>query len=795
MRNNTQTLPTLFGLLWKQSFAGAGRAALILAACLAGRGPATAQDLSVENEYLRVKWQRAAAKLEAIAKPSGRRFLAEGRLPGVGRSASAYVGALRNKPLGSAAALEIRAGDGGGARVLLFPGVPFLFLQRILANPTPREGVVDKIPYVRFRLDVDAPATALRVLGTGGLTAPDRNPGSYVFLAAADPAARSGAVAAWLTQDRGSGILFSSVTNRAVEISARLEYGRLAIPARKAVEGELLAIGWFEDARLGLERYADLVAKWHKIHLPPKPDGYCTWYSRPHGGACDEKRLAELARFIAKELKPFGMRFVQIDDGWQDGKRRNGPAKIFIRHNPNGPYPGGMKKTAQALRKEGLIPGIWLMPFVGDRQDPFFADKTDWFVKNPDGSPYFVRWGGTCLDMSYPPARAYLSNVVDRVVHDWGFGYLKLDGLWTGMAAQLLYVNNGYRLDDLGRAVFHDRSLTPIEIYRSGLRLVRQAAGPDVFILGCNVSQNMRTLGASFGLVDAMRIGPDNGPSWRGLKRGPWHASNRYFLHGRVWHNDPDPIYVRPSMPIEHARLLCSWAAVAGTLTVASDWLPELPPERLEILKRALPSHTLRARPADLFETDLPRIWTLKAEAADGPRWIVGLYNWEERQPTRIECDLARLGLDPEGEYAAFDFWGNRFLPPVRGKLAADLPPGSCRVLALRPAASHPFVLSTSRHVTQGVVDIVKEVWNEGDSTLEGTSRVVAGDPYELRLWLPNAEWRATEVSVEGAGAPAKPSVQKSGRTLRVRFTPSRSGAAAWKARFAPPAAAAGTED
>lgn len=53
-------------------------------------------------------------------------------------------------------------------------------------------------------------------------------------------------------------------------------------------------------------------------------------------------------------------------------------------------------------------------------------------------------------------------------------------------------------------------------------------SGEEVFILGCNVSQNMRTLGASFGLVDAMRIGPDNGPSWEALKRGPWHGTNRY---------------------------------------------------------------------------------------------------------------------------------------------------------------------------------------------------------------------------------------------------------------------------
>jgi len=83
------------------------------------------------------------------------------------------------------------------------------------------------------------------------------------------------------------------------------------------------------------------------------------------------------------------------------------------------------------------------------------------------------------------------------------------------------------------------------------LKLVREAAGDDIFFLGCNVAQNMRTLGGSFGLLDAMRIGPDNGRNWSAICRGPFSGSNLYFLHGRVWYNDPDPIYVRDSVPLD----------------------------------------------------------------------------------------------------------------------------------------------------------------------------------------------------------------------------------------------------
>jgi len=531
------------------------------------------------------------------------------------------------------------------------------------------------------------------------------------------------------------------------------------------------------------------VARWYAIHLPPQPDGYCTWYSRPHGGCSNDRFVRELADFCAKRLAPYGFRFIQIDDGWQDGRSRNGPRKVFCRHRPNGPFPDGMKPVADHLRGLGLVAGLWFMPFAGTHDDPFFADKQDWFVHTPQGAPYVSRWGGTSLDMTHPKARAYLVRVVRQITHEWGYKYLKMDGLYTGMAVRQLYVHNPYRPDDLGEAVFHRPEVTPVEAYRSGLRLVRQAAGPDVFLLGCNVSQNMRTMGASFGLVDAMRIGPDNGAGPGGVRRGPWHGSNRYFLHGRIWYNDPDPVYVRPSMPIELARLSCSWAAVAGQLTVASDWLPGLPEERLEILRRIWPNHGLKPRPVDLFEADLPRIWHLVAERGGVRRDVVGLFNWNDKAPTHIACPAERIGLPKAEAYVGFDFWADRFLPPVQKVVEADLAPLSCRVLALRPAAEHPQVVSTSRHVTQGIVDVLEERWSAAARTLSGRSRVVAGDPYEVRIVVPagEASWTAEAATVDPAeAAEAPPTVRQDGPALRVRFVPKRTGEVGWQVRFRP---------
>ena len=84
-----------------------------------------------------------------------------------------------------------------------------------------------------------------------------------------------------------------------------------------------------------------------------------------------------------------------------------------------------MKAAAEDIRKHGLTPGIWFMPFAGTHNDPFFKDHQDWFVKRADGKPYDTAWGGTCLDMTQAGARDYLRSVVRQIAKDWGYTLLQ----------------------------------------------------------------------------------------------------------------------------------------------------------------------------------------------------------------------------------------------------------------------------------------------------------------------------------------------------------------------------------
>ena len=182
--------------------------------------------------------------------------------------------------------------------------------------------------YCRSRpgLTWNCPAQVAR-LGTGGLLEPAKNPGSYAFLAVVNPRNRNGVVGGWLTHDRGSGVVFSPLDHDTVRIQAQLDYGRLRIKAGQQADTEMFALGYFDDARLGLEAYADAVARHYAIVLPPQHPGYCTWYMEKFGGSCDEKHLVELADFAARNLRPFGFDFIQIDDGWQTGTTGNGPRR------------------------------------------------------------------------------------------------------------------------------------------------------------------------------------------------------------------------------------------------------------------------------------------------------------------------------------------------------------------------------------------------------------------------------------------------------------------------------------
>ena len=746
-------------------------------------GPIAAGE-GIRNEYLELLPALDAKSLLIRALPADKGFSARVFFPG--RIESITTGNAADSLWGEAQEIKAKHGENLETTFRLFRRRPFVHIHTRVLNPQAGPRVMKSLATVDMKVSLGG--QKLLSYGTGGLSDLSSAKGSYCFHAYVNPETRNGFVTAFLTHDRGAGAFFPRPAAEGVETEAwvktQIDFGNFRVEPRADRDTDVFLAGFFDDARLGLEAYADLVARKYAIRLKKKPCVYCTWY---HARSSNEKLLRENAAFAARHLKPFGLSVFQIDDGWQavlpkdfphpKPVKRTGPVKVFTDSNRN--YPHGMAYTAKMIADFGFTPGIWFMPFAGNFRNPYFDPEI--FARNPDGTLFHdSRWSGTCLDLSNPKARAFLEKRVLRI-YGWGYRYFKLDGLHTGMPSYNVYVNKSYLNRDFGKAVLHDPKVTYIEAYRTGLGIIRRLA-PDAFVLGCNVSQNMHCMGPSFGLLDAMRIGPDNGRAgrgkWKGVTAGAWHGTNLYFLNGRVWHNDPDPVYVRESCPLPYARWMCSWVAVSGAMHTSSYQYSKLPAERLDLLKRSLPTHSLPARPVDLFETSKPRIWLVQNDRLS----VVGLFNWEEKEKTEIEYDIEKLGLEKDTTYVAFEYWSNRFIGEIRKTLKRTLEPGSCEVLALRKRSHAPQVLSTSRHITQGLMDVIEEKWDPAARTLKGRSRLVAGDPYELRIVVPGeGRW-----NVENAFAGSTPlQVRKEGpRLIRLVHTPRESGVSPWTVRF-----------
>lgn len=142
--------------------------------------------------------------------------------------------------------------------------------------------------------------------------------------------------------------------------------------------------------------------------------------------------------------------------------------------------------------------------------------------------------------------------------------------------------------------------------------------------------------------------------------------------------------------------------------------------------------------------------------------------------------------------YHAFDFWDNTVLPDFTKSFSFEVPAESCKVIAVRAAEDHPVLVSTSRHVTQGMVDVIEEKWDSTSDTLSGKSKVIGNDPYELRIaglndggrWKLFCAWATTEQNTAGVDIrPVAPVPAEEGWS-RVLITSKSTGIIDWSVKF-----------
>ena len=169
------------------------------------------------------------------------------------------------------------------------------------------------------------------------------------------------------------------------------------------------------------------------------------------------------------------------------------------------------------------------------------------------------------------------------------------------------------------------------------------------------------------------------------------------------------------------------------------------------------------------------RIPLLEQRAVDASLVVV-----DRGEPAR-EVRFADLWLPADREYRVFEFWDQQYLGTFKGAFTApamDTHTGM-DVFAIREARSHPWILSTTRHLSQGGVSLRALSWDPERRVLAGRSAVVKDDPYAMTVHLP-AGYRLT-----GAGVPGETVATEHQKEIAtVRIMPSATRIVAWHLQF-----------
>ena len=510
--------------------------------------------------------------------------------------------------------------------------------------------------------------------------------------------------------------------------------------------------------------------------------GWTSWYA--FFDKVTEQDITHTADVLGDVLRPFGYRYLQIDDGYQ--RLPIGVPEHWLVGNEK--FPGGLASLRRYIGDRGLDPGIWTNVSFQDPEAA--AAHPEWFVRSADGRPARGNWVGFVMDGSQPATINSLITPVYRALRDMGWTYFKLDAL-----RHLRYEGYNSFADYFAR-----KGLDRAQVFRRVVAAVRDTIGRDRYLLACwGIRPEL------IGLVDGVRVGDD------GFGYGSFAQYNSF--NNVVWRNDPDHIELGQPDGYRAATL----TSLTGSVLMLTDPPDTYRTDRVEAAKRTAP--VLFTRPGQIYDVDSSRSSRL-GEAGEtvsgaGPRpfdadqrLIVPLYQLDIARPFEHWTVIGRtdgsdgrlaftdVGLPEATDYVAFEFWTRTTLGTVRDRLA--LPPidpaYQVQVVCLRPLTDHPQVLSTNRHVTCGGPDLLDVTWT--GRTLSGTSELVAGDEYAIYLTEPDG-FTLQRVSAEGADVAGhsleEPAARqlasgdsaKAGRTRIVRLRSAAGGRATWTISYA----------
>ncbi len=296
-----------------------------------------------------------------------------------------------------------------------------------------------------------------------------------------------------------------------------------------------------------------------------------------------------------------------IDDGWQDFSSKNcgHPGGPWAKSNAQFPDMAGL---AAGIKETGARPGIWMRPLFT------YADvPAQWTLETPGFTPPS---GSHRLDPSVPEVLELVRADVARI-RGWGYELIKHDfstfdvtGRWGFEMDRTL---DGFTADGWALA---NRSMTTAEAILGLYRAIREAAGPETLILGCNTVSHLAA-----GLVEIQRTGDDTSASeWDRTRRmGVNTLAFRAPQQGTFYAVDADCVPISPNIPWPLTEDWLKLVAESGTpLFLSMDPATEHP-RRDAAIQAALESAAKVApvaEPLDWLQTAVPARWKLQGKTA-----------------------------------------------------------------------------------------------------------------------------------------------------------------------------------
>lgn len=542
--------------------------------------------------------------------------------------------------------------------------------------------------------------TAEEYRSSGVLALVSREPGTVLIVGYVRADEASPDVAATFRLDEGG---------TALSASSRF-LGRVLGPG-ESVELNRVYLAAGQDVFRELEAYGDALARCSVRPVRTGPTGlWCSWYAH-RMGMTEEKVLANAA-VAAKHFQPLGLEIMQLDHGWQRGD-------ITGDWVVNERFPHGLRWLADQLReRHGFRLGVWIAPTDVAETSEVFKQHPEWMLKGADGKP-LVNWkwywkpNPNCyeLDATQPDAARYIADSFRRLTEQ-GVSYYKIDFIASAGGEHFVQ-----------RDPHSTRGWSAL---RRAMEAIREGAGESAWIRYC---QTPPVLGA--GLANSTIGGGDTldaGVPGRFdvLRENAGHLAAGWWLNDRPYHREVCDMSVRMQGSVEEVRVRAAMMTLAGCSISWSDELSYLPPSRIRLMQQCMPPGNPPMRPLDLLERDIPSVWHLRATNTSEAWDVVGLFNFGPSTEVRA-VRFEELGLDPQADYAVFEFWEARFLGVRRGGIELSLPGESSRVLSIRRVTGVPQLIGTDMHLLQGWHEVKQIAWDSPTAVLSGVYRRMPG--------------------------------------------------------------------